>query len=239
MRNTDYTDFLARAGSCHYREKGRLHTCLPAGRDFKRRLMFLATGFCLLVSGTYVQQKAEASTREETLQDAQKHYAAGKELIQQGNYAAANHEFKKAQGLLQAVSLENPLSTKDALKAIVPETNKSRTLQQAAGYSGKVRDYLKAIGLAPGDVDLHYNLALLYLKTKQYQEAARSLEKVIQLNPKDKDAYYNLGVLYESYLGDKKKALDYYAQYIKYGPENGDALEVKQWMRQFKKELKK
>lgn len=161
----------------------------------------------------YAQQNIQPS-QEEKIQKVKEHYAAGKELIQQGNYAAANDEFKKAQGLLR--------QTQDALKTIVPEINKDGD----------------AIELGPKDADIHYNLALLYLKTKQYQEAAACLQKVIQLNPKDKDAYYNLGVLYESYLGDKKKALDYYAQYIKYVSGKGDTPEVKQWMRQLKKEMK-
>ena len=195
-------------------------------------LWFMVYGIFLLSTPSYAQQNIRPS-QEEKVQKARDHYAAGKQLVQESNYSAANDEFKKAQALLQDASLENPLPVKEAPKAIVPETNKEGDADEALSF------YLKAIELAPGDIDLHYNLALLYLKTKQYKEAAARLEKVIQLNPKDKDAYYNLGVLYESYLGDKKKALDYYAQYIKYGSANTDALEVKQWMRQLKKELKK
>ena len=276
MRNTDYADYSRKSGIpssqkiIEGREKGRL-------RRFKRQIILRVTlacllflwpgqiGYGLLVTLGFAQD-TESLKRQEKLQNAQKHYAAGKELIRQGNYAAANQEFKEAQGLLEGASDHSQSQAQDALKAIVPETNQpagsglasdSQNHQPAGQKDGNADEtlsfYLKAIKLAPKDIDRHYNLALLYLKTKQYKEAAACLEKVIQLNPKDKDAYYNLGVLYESYLGDrpegdgaasnsrshKKKALDYYAQYIKYGSAKGDALEIKQWIRQLKKELKK
>ncbi len=197
MRNTDYTDL-----------KGRLHR-------FKRQIILLVTGYWLLVSGAFAQQKTELISAEERLQNAQKYYAAGKELIRQGNFSAANLEFKKAQNLLRASPSEAHLSQAPAPRA--EGQLKSPPLEAA---------------------DLHYNQALAYLKTKKYREAADALIKVIQLNPKDKDAHYNLGVLYESYLNDKKKALYYYAQYIKYGKGKEDTGEVKQWILQLKKELK-
>ena len=262
MRNTDYADYSRKSGIpssqkiIEGREKGRL-------RRFKRQIILRVTlacllflwpgqiGYGLLVTLGFAQD-TESLKRQEKLQNAQKHYAAGKELIRQGNYAAANQEFKEAQGLLEGASDHSQSQAQDALKAIVPETSHPEG-QKDGNADETLSFYLKAIKLAPKDIDRHYNLALLYLKTKQYKEAAACLEKVIQLNPKDKDAYYNLGVLYESYLGDrpegdgaasnsrshKKKALDYYAQYIKYGSAKGDALEIKQWIRQLKKELKK
>jgi len=101
-----------------------------------------------------------------------------------------------------------------------------------------IANYLKAINLAPKSAHLHYNLAIEYLKIKQFSLASEEFKRVIQLNPKDKDAYYNLGILYEGYLGDYKLARFYYTRYIKLAPRAADTGEVKTWIRQINKEMK-
>ena len=98
--------------------------------------------------------------------------------------------------------------------------------------------YLEAIKKNPEDSDLHYNLAVVYLKNNQYADAAGSLKKAVSLNPKDKNAYYNLAVLYESYLNDTRQALEYYSRYLRLSSKAEDTREVKSWMNQIKKELK-
>ena len=56
--------------------------------------------------------------------------------------------------------------------------------------------YLKAIDLVPASSDLHYNLAIGYLKIHDYRRAEREFKRAISFNSDNKDAYYNLGVLY-------------------------------------------
>jgi tetratricopeptide (TPR) repeat protein len=156
------------------------------------------------------QDKVELST-EEKIKKAKEYYLTGKQLLGQGNYSAADEEFKKAQQLLKGPSSTLTSKTQPALE---PPLAKAE------------------------NPDLHYNLAVEYLKTNQFAKAAEAFKRVIQLNPKDKDAYYNLGVLYESYLGDKKQAIAYYSKYIKLTSPNEDTSQLKAWIRQIKAEIK-
>lgn len=98
--------------------------------------------------------------------------------------------------------------------------------------------YKKALELTPENPNLHYNLAIEYLKSNKFAEAAEEFKKVIELNPKEKDAYYNLGVLYDSYLGDKDAARMYYAKYIKMSRNSEEVKRVKGWIAQIDKEKK-
>lgn len=174
--------------------------------------IFLA---CLVIivlpTGIPAQQEPELSTGQKA-QKAKEHYLIGKQLIQQGNYSAADEEFKKAQQLLKGASSTVTSKTQPVLQSPVAKAE---------------------------NPDLHYNLAVEYLKTNQFMKASEAFKRVIQLNPKDKDAYYNLGVLHESYLGDKKQAIAYYTKYIKLTSRKEYTSQVKAWIRQIKAERKR
>ncbi|MEK6563618.1 MAG: tetratricopeptide repeat protein [Candidatus Omnitrophota bacterium] len=184
----------------------------------------------------------EAATRE-----AREYFASGKKLMQEGNYAAADEEFKKAQEILKNSSgpdLFSGLNATDARQETGAGKIKKITQEgypepgQESSPPENISYYLEAIKKNPEDSDLHYNLAVMYLKNNQYAHAAGSLKKAVSLNPKDKNAYYNLAVLYESYLNDKKRALEYYSRYLKLSSKADDMREVKSWMNQIKKELR-
>ena len=187
------------------------------------------------------------SAQEAATQEAKEYFASGKKFMQEGNYSAADEEFKKAQEILKSLSSPNLANNEPA-----PEVN-----QKAAGGKTQKKTkekspepareskppentsyYLEAIKKNPKNADLHYNLAVVYLRNHQYADAASSLKNTVSLNPKDKNAYYNLAVLYESYLNDKKQAFDYYAQYLRLSSKADDTGEIKSWMGQIKKELK-
>ena len=184
---------------------------------------------------TCLPDKRVTAGQEEKIQKARVYYLSGKSLSQQGKYAAADEEFKKAQQLLDGSRLtlsppEKISRPSPALNAL--EAAKIGNIQEALSL------YIKAIELSPRDANLHYNLALVYIKTESFKEAAQEFRKTLELNPKDKFACYNLGVLYESYLGDKKKAIDYYARYVKFASPQEETGEVREWIHQLKKELK-
>lgn len=194
-------------------------------------------------NGASVSAQGEVElSAEQKIKKAKEYYLSGKQFIQQGNYSVADEEFKKAQQLLKGLSTALTQGPKQS-PAVTPPNFKSLAVEAwetaKKGESEEaISHYLKAITLDPKNSDLHYNLAIEYLKTNQFMKASEALMQVIQMNPKDKDAYYNLGVLYESYFGDKKQAIAYYIQYIKLAGEEKDTGEVKTWIRQMDKEIR-
>lgn len=198
--------------------------------------------FSVLRSPFSVAYAQEAATRE-----AREHFASGKKLMREGNYAAADEEFKKAQEILKNSSGPDLVSGLNALDASQEtgagkskKITKERCLEPGRQSSPpeNISYYLEAVKKNPDDSDLHYNLAVVYLKNNQYAHAAGSLKKAVSLNPKDKNAYYNLAVLYEGYLNDKKQALEYYSRYLRLSSKAEDTREIKSWMNQIKKELR-
>lgn len=179
-----------------------------------------------------------ASAQEAATQEAKEYFASGKKLMQEGNYSAADKEFKKAQEILKSSSTPNAGYETAADKTRERTKEKHFEPEQILDPPENTSYYLEAIKKNPKNPDLHYNLAVLYLKNNQFADAASSLKNTVSLNPKDKNAYYNLAVLYESYLNNKKQAFDYYAQYLRLSSKAGDTEEIKSWMSQIKKELK-
>ena len=209
--------------------------------------LFFTAGiiFLFAASDCFCQQEAEISP-EDKIKKSREYHLAGKKLLEQGNYTGANESFKKAQFLLTGTS-DIPVSAADipdAPQNLPAQTKAERALPNTAIEKPEntllptsLAFYTKAIEAAPQNPNLYYNLAMLYLKAREYKIAAEFLKKVIQLRPKDTDAYYNLGVLYESYLKDKSMALTYYNRYLKFISPKEAGNEVREWVRQIKKEL--
>ena len=72
----------------------------------------------------------------------------------------------------------------------------------------------------PEDADLHYNLGILYEKTKNLQKAKESYEKAISIYPQD-DFYYNLGEVLVS-LEDWDNAINNFEKVINNDPDDGN-----------------
>lgn len=217
-----------------------------------RPLFFLLIVHCSLLTVCRAQQD-EGLSQEEKTRKAREYYASGKALLEQGDYKGADAQFKKAQGLLtQNLPSDKPKSSPSGSSQNLTLSEADRqppeeTLSPAkkaweAAKKGANQEaislYQEAITALAPNANLYYNLALEYLKTKRFREAAQAFKRAIQLNPRDKDAYFNLAVLYESYLNDKKQALGYYSQYLKYASPNDNTAEAREWVRQIKKELK-
>ncbi len=190
--------------------------------------------FFLLLRISYAESQSKLDesvipglTRTEIIQRASEYFAKGKELIAREDYLSADEEFKKAQVLLggPAQALEDSAADKKI------EKYSGQDSQEAIKY------YLKIVAFNPKNPDIYYNLALEYLKSAQYVEAAAALKQVVRLDPDDKDAYYNLGVLYDVYLTDKAQALNCYSQYLKLAPGGKESGQVKLWLGQLKKEI--
>ena len=211
------------------------HLFLKKPRRIMRiRILFIV--FCGLLAQLPVfsaQEKPLFSDAGKT-EKAKEHYSAGKRFFQTGEFAKADEEFKKAQGILADLKA-NPLplaNEKIKLPAPLPvEVKKSQDIED-------VQFYHKAIAASPKNPNLYYNLGVEYLKINQFIQAKDAFSRAAQLNPNDKDAYYNLGVLCEKYLNDKKQALNYYLQFIKISPSGEDADKVKSWIQQITEERK-
>ncbi len=211
-----------------------------------------------LLTAVSCQLSALCFSQDDNTAKANEHFLAGNKLLEAGNYAQADAEFKKAQELLKAApqdpsqtpkpqapaqttpapaqepKKETPKPQRPQPKKTQPELNipEDMTPEEAVSF------YRRAAESLPRNPSLHYNLAIAYLRTKQYPLAAEAFKKAVQLNSKDKESYYNLGVLYENHLGNKKQALFYYGRYLKLSPLAEDSQKVRLWMLQIKEEFK-
>lgn len=193
---------------------------------------------------------------EEKIQKAQQHYLKGKQLIETQDYQTADEEFKKAQALLESSPSETQApsgSIKEDKSSVIKESKEvevklegdtpvtlaktAMELDQKNQHEEAITFYLKAIQLQPKNSDLYYNLGVEYLKINQYAQAEEAFKIAVQLNPRDKDAYYNLGILYDSYLINKKEAINCYLRYLKLASSKEEATKIRQRIEQLKKEL--
>ena len=192
--------------------------------------------FFLIVAGHASCQEVNDISSRQKLQLAERYYSQGKQFIQQGDFARADQEFKKAQQALETAEVKAsepvPVETAQPLPVEDWATVQKNKPQELIAY------LLRAIERDPGNPDLYYNLAVQYIKSERFKEAAEALKQVIKVNPQDKDAYYNLGVLYGDYLSDKKKARSYYSYYLKFSIPPDEATEIKNWMRQLNENKK-
>jgi len=212
--------------------------------NFFYRYLLISLSVLFITQTNLTAEQDSGSSSGQRTKQASDHYLRGKQFLQQGDYASANQEFKRAQAILNTISLEGAASVSPAES--VPNKNQAEEKSWAvkaweASKSGKAEEaiqyYLKAIAQDAKNTYLYYNLAVEYLKSKKFKEAASSLKQLVRLDPKDIDALYNLGVIYDSYLKDKKQALPYYLRYIKLAPQSEDTPQVRQWIRQIRDQL--
>lgn len=176
----------------------------------------------------------------DSIEQAEKHYLKGKEYSLGGDYEKANEEFKKAEEILaeeiltdasQDVSVHS--ADKDEQEARSRGVNaliSSRVAIPAGNFKENIEAYLELSEAMPDNVNIHYNLAVEYIKGLHYWDAVQELNQVIRLDPKDKDAFYNLAVLNEIYLNDKKTAAKYYKKYLSIGLKTKDKRLVQDWI---------
>jgi tetratricopeptide (TPR) repeat protein len=77
--------------------------------------------------------------------------------------------------------------------------------------------------------DMHYNSGVFFVKNKEYKQAIKEFERVLEVKPDHAYANYNLGYIYAEYMVDRKKAIDYFKNYLTYAPDAKDA----DWVRKY------
>ena len=76
----------------------------------------------------------------------------------------------------------------------------------------------------------HYNLALIYDRSHQCEQAVVEYKKALELAPDDADVHYNLGIVYDECIKDKEKAIFHYQKYLELCPYALDARMVADWI---------
>jgi tetratricopeptide (TPR) repeat protein len=190
---------------------------------------FIVFVFCALIlawDGWAMAQDAAIISRKIKLEKAKDYFSIGQIFIKNGDYAAANAEFAKAELMLQEASIAAPEEEVGDESGEKKKTDREKIqVEKAMSY------YLDQIKKETSNPDYYYNLAIDYLNKGQFVQAEESFKLVVNLNPLDKDACYNLGILYDNYLGNKEKALKYYQQYLNITPDSPEAQLVKGWMK--------
>lgn len=191
------------------------------------RSMLLAGLLSVLAwEGFAAAQDSAIISRKVKLEKAKDYFSIGQLFIKNGDYAAANAEFAKAELMLQEASITRPEEEFRDESAENKKKDKDKVqVEKAMAY------YLEQIKKETSNPDYYFNLGIEYLNKGQFVQAEESFKLVVNLNPLDKDACYNLGVLYDNYLGNKEKALKYYQQYLNISPDSPDARMVKSWMK--------
>jgi len=194
----------------------------------------IVLGVLLAPGLVFGQERAGVSfSPDDKLKKAKEYYLAGEKYLQEGDYILADEELKKAQELLGGIPARRALPAPASLAAEEAPLSSARRawlLSKKEQSKEAIVLYLRAVEIEPRNSDLYYNLAIEYLKTRQFNLAVNMFLKSLSLNPNQADACYNLGVIYEEQLKDNKKAIEYYQKYLKYAPEAQDKNEVQSWV---------
>lgn len=115
--------------------------------------------------------------------------------------------------------------------------NKGNELLGEKKYSLAVKRYQKIVDYLQNEVyDLeeqqaaskklqlaaHLNLAVAYLKLKEYKSAQESCEKALALEPKNEKGLFRLGQAFYG-MGEEEKAINEFNQVLEVNPSNKDA----------------
>jgi len=84
---------------------------------------------------------------------------------------------------------------------------------QEGQYKRAEKLYLKLIAADPQEASLYNKLALVYLGSKEFKDAARSLEQALQIEPDNDTFYNNLGLLFYQ-QGNFEESVENYEQSI-------------------------
>jgi tetratricopeptide (TPR) repeat protein len=113
--------------------------------------------------------------------------------------------------------------------AVEPSSAKAKNLYVKARVfhkQGRLREakrlYRESLRMDPGHVDALNNLAVVYMRERNYPAALKSLEKAVRLSPQNVDPQYNLACVY-ALQGDVSRSLAQLKRAVTLSPS------VKQW----------
>lgn len=181
---------------------------------------FACTAALILAGGSVCSGQDPVDQKE--LQKAQEFYRAGQRFMLEGDFAAANEEFIKAEIVLRTIP-ELPAVPAADMPAVPVAGQKKKAAP---------RDAI--------DPDIYYNLGVGALQKGDFVQAEAAFQRVLELAPADKDASYNLGILYEKYLDRPADAVKYYTRYINLSDgSEGDVGQVTAWIEDIKERARR
>jgi len=130
-----------------------------------------------------------------------------------------NKEYEKAIEVLNEVTAKADPQSKEFAEAL----HNIAISYDLMGQSEKaIESYQNALKVAPGNIDLMFNMGRLYFMKEDYEKAIESLEKVLEKNPDDFDSHLNIG---NAYLQLEKfdKAIPYFKKTVEIKPDNANA----------------
>ncbi|TDR71086.1 sulfotransferase [Paludibacterium purpuratum] len=147
-------------------------------------------------------------------------------LLQQSpNHHSAWH----ALGLLAFQAANLPLAVRCLEAAIAIDgkvaiylRNIGELYRRQGQFDRAIRAGRRAVRLAPGDLDAHYNLGLAYTDAGDYPHAIVSYRKALKIDQRHNLSWNNLGSTLEK-KGDKTAALAAYEQAIAIDPGHAEA----------------
>ena len=195
-------------------------------------LAFVTLAICLGIGLTACSTPAPAPTATPQATPthavdsaAQTHITAAKAAIKAG-------KLDEAIGEAKAAADADPQSS-DAAWVLGNAYNQMADTQTAAelrqNYLSKAVDaYLQAIKLNPNNDAAFTNLATVYYKTGQFDEAQKRVEEALKLNPTDATSHYVLGTIYvqrdpQQYADALDKAQAEFEAAVKSDPKLGAA----------------
>jgi tetratricopeptide (TPR) repeat protein len=143
--------------------------------------------------------------------------------------------------LLHAEGSKNSLIYYDKALELVPNSievlrNKGLALKDEDRYSEAIECFKQVLTIEPTFAESYYNIGVTYIasyrddmpqlsKDTTINQALSNFEKAIAIDPKYPDALYNIGHLYK-FIGEKKKAREYFLQVLTIYPQHELALEA-------------
>lgn len=112
----------------------------------------------------------------------QKHFDAGDMYFEQGLYAEAIEEYKKAIAMKPDWALAH--------------NNLGLAYSKYNQEDLAIREYNEAIKLDPNLGEAHYNLASIHYDRRSFNQAITLYKKALAIDPSMAEAHYNLGAAY-------------------------------------------
>lgn len=98
-----------------------------------------------------------------------------------------------------------------------------------------VENYVKALAIKPGDVELHKELGVTYFLIGNYHQAAVQMQKAIELKPEDAYAHFYAGQIYAFRSDDGRdvaKGISELEEFIRIQKEGPDVEKAKQYIKE-------
>jgi tetratricopeptide (TPR) repeat protein len=99
-------------------------------------------------------------------------------------------------------------------------------LRRQGRWEDAVKEYTKALKVAPEDENLHYNMAMAYVDGRSYRQAEAMVDKVLNLNEdfgaESEIVCFNIAYIF-LIVKKQKKALEFFQKTLAINPENAEA----------------